>query len=64
VRADGSTTVTCSGAYGNDTGLYVRSYNAVGSVPKLTLKGFVIYGNITAEDILATSIVRTACPTP
>ena len=64
VWADGNVTLSCSGAYGNNIGLYVRSANGLGSALKLTLKGFVNYGNITAEDILATSIVRTACPTP
>jgi hypothetical protein len=64
VRADGNVTLTCSGTYGNNIGLYVHSLGGLGPVPKLTLQGFLNYGNTTPEDILATSRFDTACPTP
>jgi hypothetical protein len=64
VKTDGNITLTCSDAYGNGTGLYVRSSNDLGPALKLTLKGFLNYGNTTPEDILFTPTIRTACPTP
>src|SRR6185436_15788872 len=55
VRTDGNVTLACSGTYGNGTGLYVYSSNGLGPALKLTLKGFLNYGNTTPEDILATT---------
>jgi parallel beta helix pectate lyase-like protein len=64
IQTNGNVILTCSGAYGNGAGLVVASLDGFGSVPKLTLQGFLNSGNTTPEYILYTSIVRTACPIP
>jgi len=62
LNTDGAITLTCSYAYGNGTGLFVRASDLLGSVPKLTLQGFLNFGNTTPEDIQAISVIRTTCP--
>jgi len=62
VQAIGGITLSCSGASDNGIGLYIRPLN-VSDPLKLTLKGFLSYGNTTNENIVADPIVRTACPT-
>jgi hypothetical protein len=68
LHADGNATLTCSSAYGNNTAIHVRASNGTSPLPKLTLQGFISYGNTLGntpnEDISADTVTRTSCPYP
>jgi hypothetical protein len=59
VHADGNVTLTSSGTYKNNVGLYVRAANGRDALARLTLRGFLSHlKNTLNEDLLTTDVIH------